>query len=462
MAPAVLMNDGNGVYDNKADGNTPFKSAVLHRSLHIEPYKVVGSKGNYLHLANGQKIFDATTGAAVACLGHGNERVKAAVARQMDEICYCHSMFFNTSATEGLADELITGTEGKLARAFLPDRTRFIARKESYHGTTLGSLSMSGHVSRRKLFEPMLLENISRVSACNPYHGMRKGESTEDFVAKLAQELDDEFQRVGPGTVCAFVAEPTVGAALGCVPAVPGYFPAMKAVCDKYGALLILDEIMSGMGRTGTLHAWQQEGVVPDIQTIGKGLGGGFMPIAGMLIGHRVVDAFKKGTGAFSHGQTYQGHPLACAAALEVQKIIREEKLVDNVREMGLLLEGLLKQKLADHPNVGDIRGRGLFWGIEFVRDKTTKKPFDPKEGIAMGIHDQGEECRSKLNLRPAYATLGMKPGYDIYLYPGSGTVDGKVGDHILMAPAYNVTRADIELIANTTTRTVVDFFAGQ
>lgn len=152
--------------------------------------------------------------------------------------------------------------------------------------------------------------------------------------------------------------------ALGCVPAVPGYFPAMKAVCDKYGALLILDEIMSGMGRTGTLHAWQQEGVVPDIQTIGKGLGGGFMPIAGMLIGHRVVDAFKKGTGAFSHGQTYQGHPLACAAALEVQKIIREEKLVDNVKEMGLLLEGLLKQKLADHPNVGDIRGRGLFWGV--------------------------------------------------------------------------------------------------
>jgi acetylornithine/succinyldiaminopimelate/putrescine aminotransferase len=195
--------------------------------------------------------------------------------------------------------------------------------------------------------------------------------------------------------------------ALGCVPAVAGYFKAMKAVCDKYGALLILDEVMSGMGRCGTLHAWQQEGIVPDIQTIGKGLGGGYAPVAGLIIKKRVVDALDKGTGAFSHGQTYQGHPVGCATALEVQKLIREEKLVDNVREMGILLEKLLKERLGSHEHVGNIRGKGLFWGvsvssvflsiiwlskqIEFVKDKATKQPFDPSEGIAMGVHEKGK-----------------------------------------------------------------------
>jgi len=245
-------------------------------------------------------------------------------------------------------------------------RTRFIARKESYHGTTLGALSMSGHLARRGLFEPLLLptSTISRVSACNAYRGLHKGESTSTYVARLAQELDAEFQRVGPSSVCAFVAEPVVGAALGCVPAVPGYFKAMKAVCDKYGALLVFDEVMCGMGRSGTLHAWEQEDVVPDLQTIGKGLGGGYAAIAGVLVGEKVVRALEKGTGAFAHGQTYQGHPVACAAALEVQRIVREERLVENVAKMGALLERLLKHRLGGHPHVGDIRGKGLFWGV--------------------------------------------------------------------------------------------------
>ena len=247
-----------------------------------------------------------------------------------------------------------------------PQRFRFIARKESYHGTTLGALSMSGHLARRGLFEPVLIpaDTISRVSACNAYHGRKQSESTSAYVARLAQELDIEFERVGPDSVCAFVAEPIVGAALGCVPAVPGYFKAMKAVCDKYGALLIFDEVMCGMGRSGTLHAWEQEGVVPDLQTIGKGLGGGYAAIAGVLVGQRVVHALEKGTGAFAHGQTYQGHPIACAAALEVQRIITEERLVENVAKLGARLERSLKDRLGGHPNVGDIRGKGLFWGV--------------------------------------------------------------------------------------------------
>lgn len=247
-----------------------------------------------------------------------------------------------------------------------PRRTKFISRKESYHGTTLGALGVGGHLARRALFEPLLVQTAGRVSACNAYRGTQAGETTEAYVRRLAQELDDEFQRLGPETVCAFIAEPVVGAALGCVPPVPGYFKAMKAVCEKYGALMILDEIMCGMGRTGTMHAWQSElvGVVPDIQTIGKGLGGGYAPVAGVLVHSRVVEAVKRGTGGFSHGQTYQGHPIACAAALEVVKIMKEDRLVDNVEAMGALLEKLLKEKVLPLPFVGDVRGKGLFWGV--------------------------------------------------------------------------------------------------
>ncbi|KAL0259534.1 hypothetical protein SLS55_005271 [Diplodia seriata] len=427
-------------------------SGILHRSLKHLPLKVVGASGNYLTLSNGQKILDATGGAAVSCLGHGDKRVQDAITRQMSEVAYCHSLFFSTSAAEDLGQELVAGTNGAMTKAFIvssgseaieaamklarqyhlelspsqPQRTKFIARKESYHA----------------LFEPMLLENTSRVSACNTYRGKTDGESEQEYVARLAKELDDEFHRVGPETVCAFVAEPVVGAALGCVPSVAGYFEAVKAVCDKYGALLIMDEIMSGMGRTGTLHAWQQEGVVPDIQTIGKGLGGGYAPVAGVLINHRVVDVLQKGTGSFSHGQTYQGHPVACAAAAQVQRIIRDDSLCENVKKMGVYLEKLLKQRLADHPNVGDIRGRGLFWGIEFVKDKATKEPFDLGSGVAMGVHEKG-----------------MEPKYSISVYPGTGTADGKSGDHVLLAPAYNVTEADVEKIVDLTTGVITEFF---
>jgi len=258
----------------------------------------------------------------------------------------------------------------KLARQYFveksqPRRTRFIARRESYHGATLGSLAMGGHAARRAIYEPLLLDNISHVSPCNAYR-MRDDEDEVRYVARLIRELEEEFEAVGSDTVCAFVAEPVVGAALGCVPPVRGYFEAIRAVCDRYGALLILDEVMCGMGRTGSLHAWQDPlvGVVPDIQTLGKGLGGGYAPVAAVLVGERVVNVLENGTGAFSHGQTYQGHPLSCAAALEVQRVIRDERLVQNVAVLELYLERLLREQVAPLPYVGDVRGRGFFWGV--------------------------------------------------------------------------------------------------
>ena len=453
---------------NETEPDTAKASSVLHRTLHALPKKVVRASGLTLTLDDGQEIIDASGGAAVACLGHGNDTVKHAIGDQMDTVAYCHSLFYGTSVGEELAESLMASTDGQMARAFIvssgseameaavkmarqyflelkpsqPGRTRFIARQQSYHGTTLGALAIGGHVARRELYEPLLSTNTSHVSPCFPYRGMKESESADSYVTRLAKELDEEFQRVGPDTVCAFVAEPIVGAALGCVPAVAGYFKALKAVCDKHGALLILDEVMCGMGRCGTLHAWQDEGVCPDIQTIGKGLGGGYAPVAGMLVNHRVVDVLSQGTGAFSHGQTYQGHPVACAAALAVNKMIREPGVMERVKESGRRLESVLRGRLEGHNYVGDIRGKGLFWGMEFVRDKTTKEPFDALLKVASGIHD-----------------LGMEEPHNISLYPGAGTVDGKRGDHILVAPPYNSTPEEIDLVGTRTADVIEEYF---
>lgn len=420
----------------------------------------------------------------------------------MDTVAYCHSLFYGTSAAEELATTLIDSTYGEMARVFVissgseameaamklarqyhleklpsePQRCHFIARQQSYHGTTLGALAVGGHVARRALYEPMLSTTNSRVSPCYVYRGKESIlESDTGYVQRLEAELDDEFQRIGPNKVAAFIAEPVVGAALGCVPAVKGYFQAVRRVCDRYGALLILDEIMSGCGRVGPeptqrypkpLHAWQDPlvGIVPDIMTMGKGLGGGYQPVAATLANHKVVDILFNGTGAFSHGQTYQGHPVACRAAVEVQKIIRSDNLIANVRTQGALLGKLLKEKLGSHWAVGDIRGKGLFWGIEFVSNKAAKTAYEPSDAVAMGIHELGMLALALMvptprSLCKLTKTTAMREPYNISLYPGSGTVDGRKGDHILIAPAYNITEEEIHHIVDTTTQVVKHFF---
>jgi len=344
-------------------------------------------------------------------------------------VSYCHSLFFATDAAEQLATHLIDSTDGEMAKAFFTSsgseaieaalkmarqfhleknppeaqRIHFIGRQQSYHGTTLGALAAGGHRARRAIYEPMLSKNSSFVSPCFAYRGKKSPmESDEAYVRRLEEELDAEFQRIGPDRVAAFIAEPVVGAALGCVSSISGYFKAVRRICDRYGALLILDEIMCGSGRVGPqpsarfpnpLHAWQDPsvGIVPDMMTMGKGLGGGFQPIAAMLANCRVVDVLARGTGAFSHGQTYQAHPLACRAALEVQRIIQDDDLVRNVRAQGKLLGKLLRDRLSTHQFVGSIRGQGLFWGIEFVQDKATKMSFDPSLAVGMGIHELGK-----------------------------------------------------------------------
>ena len=320
-------------------------------------------------------------------------------------------------------------------------RTKFIARRGSYHGITLGALGVSGHAGRRAIYEPILSQNVSFVSPCHAYRHQQPFETDIKYVARLAEELESEFARVGPENVCAFICEPVVGNAIGCAPALPGYLAAVKEICKKHGALLILDEVMCGMGRVGSLHAWQSEDVVPDLQTIGKGLGGGYVPLAGLLIGKEVVKTLEGGTGAFSHGHTFQGHALACAAADKVQQIVEEDRLIENVRPMGYLLEHLLREHLGGHRNVGDIRGKGLFWAIEFVKDKKTKESFEVSEGVAWGVSQIGLE------------------EYGISLYPGVGTGEGCRSEHVIVSPPFIVTEEDIEVIVDLTVGVVEAYF---
>jgi adenosylmethionine-8-amino-7-oxononanoate aminotransferase len=426
-------------------------SRLLHRSRNAPPV-ATGGKGSWLQLSDGKAVLDASGGAAVSCLGHGHPDVVAAVQKQVGALEYAHTGFFTNEAAERLGEVLVGHEPGGLSRAYFvsggseameaalklarqhfveagqPQRTRFIARRQSYHGNTLGVLALGGNAARRAPYAPILADAFSHVSPAFAYRGMREGENEAAFVARLAAELEAEFQRLGPQNVAAFVAETVVGATAGCVPPPAGYFRAVREICDRHGALLILDEVMSGMGRTGTLHAWEQEGISPDIQAIAKGLGGGYQPIGAILMNDRVLAPIIAGSGAFAHGHTYLSHPVACAAALAVQEVIARDGLLERVRVLGARLEAGLTERFGNHRHIGDIRGRGLFQAIELVQDRGSREAFDPAR---------------KLNLRIRDEALAR----GLAVYPGGGTVDGRVGDHILLAPPYTASEEEIDLI---------------
>ena len=429
-------------------------SRLLHRSLRETPPKAIGGEGVYLFAEDGRRVIDASGGAAVSCLGHQHPRVIAAIAKQASTLTYAHTAFFTSEPAEALAETLVGHEPGGLAYAYFvsggseaieasikiarqyfiergePQRQHFIARRQSYHGNTLGALAAGGNAWRRAPYAPLLSDAFSHVTPAFAYHEKHDGESDAQFVARLATELEVEFQRFGPDTVAAFLAEPVVGATAGAVTAPDGYFRAVREICDRHGALLILDEVMCGMGRTGTTHAWEQEGVAPDIQAIAKGLGGGYQPIGAMLTSGKIIDTIRSGSGAFLHGHTYLAHPLACAAALAVQDVIREDGLLERVNERGKQLEQRLTERFGNHRHVGDIRGRGLFWAIELVADRASRTSFDPALKLNQKIKAE------------AFANgLGC--------YPGGGTVDGVRGDHVLLAPPYIASPDEIDLIVD-------------
>jgi len=269
---------------------------IFHRRLDKPPPRAVAGDGAYVIDSEGRRYLDASGGAAVSCLGHSDPDVRAAIVRQVESLAYAHTAFFTTKSAEALADLLVGsappgiaktyfvsgGSEAmetalKMARQYFvesgqPERCRFIARWQSYHGNSLGALAVGGHQGRRQLYGPLLIDT-SHIAPCFAYRGMAPGEDEKTYGRRVADELETELLRLGPETVCAFVAETVVGATAGAVPAVPGYFSRIREICDRYGVLLILDEIMSGMGRTGTLYACEQEDVAPDMICVAKGLG---------------------------------------------------------------------------------------------------------------------------------------------------------------------------------------------
>jgi adenosylmethionine-8-amino-7-oxononanoate aminotransferase len=426
---------------------------IIHRSLRIQPASAVSGKGIWIQDSQGRSYIDASGGAAVTSLGHGQPDVLAAMHAQIDKLAYAHTSFFTTPVAEELADELIrTAPEGishvylvsggseameaalKMARQYFVEigqsqRSHFIARRQSYHGNTLGVLAVGGNEWRRAPFAPLLVP-ATHISPCYPYREQPEGETDEQYVARLAHELEAAILAQGADRIIAFVAETIGGATAGVLTPVPGYFKAMRAICDKYGVLLILDEVMCGMGRSGTLYASEQEGVTPDLVAIAKGLGGGYQPIGALLAQKKIVDAMSAGSGFFQHGHTYLGHPVACAAALAVQTVIKRDGLLAQVRHNGLAFENILKQQFKDHPYVGDIRGRGFFWGIELVLDRESKLPFNPT-----------------LQLHARIKKTALSNG--LLCYPMGGTVDGRKGDHVLLAPPFITTQNELHEIAS-------------
>ncbi|MFW2589947.1 aspartate aminotransferase family protein [Sagittula sp. SSi028] len=406
-------------------------------------------EGIYIYDSHGKAYLDGSGGAAVSCLGHGDADVVAAIKSQLDSLEFAHTGFFTSEPAEQLAEALVAnapegidrvylvsgGSEAvesalKLARQYMleigqPQRRRFIARRQSYHGNTLGALGTGGNMWRRAPFDPVMV-SASHIAPCYEYRGRAEGETAEAYGLRVADELEAELLRLGPETVIGFLAEPVVGATAGAVPAVPGYFKRLREICDKYGVLLILDEVMCGMGRTGTFFACEQDEVRPDIVTIAKGLGAGYQPIGAMLCSGAIYEAIEQGSGFFQHGHTYLGHPVACAAAHAVVQKLTIGGMTARAATMGGYLAEALHDRFGAHPHVGDIRGRGMFRGLEFVADRDTKTPFDPAKGLAK-------------RLKAAAMDNGL------ICYPMNGTLDGQSGDHVLLAPPFICTKPQID-----------------
>jgi adenosylmethionine-8-amino-7-oxononanoate aminotransferase len=424
-------------------------SHVLHRHCHNPLATVVGGDGIYLIDSTGKRYLDACGGAAVSCLGHSHAGVRAALHQQIDKVAYAHTSFFTSEPAEQLANRLVSRAPGdlnhvyfvsggseamesalKIARQYFvergePQRKHFIARRQSYHGNTLGALAVGGNAWRREQFAPLLID-VERISPCNAYRDKREDESEFEYGQRVANELEEKILDLGSDSVMAFVAEPVVGATAGAVPAVEGYYRRIRQICDKYGVLLILDEVMCGTGRTGSFYAHEQDGITADIVAIAKGLGAGYQPIGAMLLTSKIYDTIANGSGFFQHGHTYLAHTTAVAGSLAVIDALEHEGLLDRVTPTGFKLKQMLKERFESSPFVGDVRGRGLFLGIELVSDRATKEPFDPASKLDAKIKRNAME-------------LGLM------CYPMGGTIDGRQGHHILLAPPYIINDAQLD-----------------
>lgn len=441
------------------------KSNVFPRHSSYDLPNAVGGDGCYIIDEKGKRYLDASGGAAVSCLGHSDKTIQKAIIEQTEKLAFAHTSFFTSEPAELLANLLAkhspegldkvyfvsSGSEAveaslKLARQYFveigkPEKHKVISRKQSYHGNTLGALAAGGNVWRRSFFEKLLVET-SLISPCYPYRHQTQDETELEYGLRVANELEEEIINLGSENVMAFIAETVVGATAGALTPVSGYFKRVREICDKYDVLLILDEVMCGMGRTGSLFACDEEDVVPDILTVAKGLGAGYQPIGAMICQNFIYDAIANGSGFFQHGHTYLGHPVACAASLSVLNKLVNENFSSQVKEKGQYLQKNLELHLGQNQFVGDIRGRGLFRGIEIVKDRSTKEPFQKKLNIAGKIKKQALD-------------IGL------ICYPMQGTVDGSKGDHILIAPPFIINESEINEIS-TKLKSTIDLVCNQ
>ena len=436
----------------------PSRHIFARHSRADYPVAVAGD-GCFLLDADGKRYLDASGGAAVSCLGHSDPAIRQAIREQTDKLAFAHTAFFSNEPAEALATRLAdlapdgvnrvyfvsSGSEAveaaiKLARQYFvergqPERHRIIARRQSYHGNTIGALGAGGNQWRRQQFEP-LLAAARLIAPCYSYRDKHETESDDAYGQRVANALEAEILALGPDQVMAFIAEPVVGATAGAVPAVPGYFRRIREICDEYGVLLILDEVMCGMGRTGSLFACEADAVVPDIITIAKGLGAGYQPIGAMLCQDFIHDTIAAGSGFFQHGHTYLGHPIACAGALAVLRRLVDDGLAATVSAKGTMLRAKLDAAFGQHPHIGDIRGRGLFLGLELVADRHDKASFDPA-----------------LNMAGALKAAAMAHG--LVCYPSQGTIDGQHGDHVLIAPPFIINETEMDMLVDRLAKAV-------
>ena len=438
---------------------------VFHRHCHAKLPSIASGEGVYLFDTEGKQYLDGCGGAAVSNLGHNHTAVKDAIKQQLDAIPFAHTGFFTNQASEDLATILTDlapdplnhvyfvsgGSEAvesalKMARQYFveigkPQKTQFIARRQSYHGNTLGALAVGGNEWRKEPFRP-LLSSVHHISPCYAYRDQRENETELDYSMRVANELETKILEVGADNVMAFVAEPVVGATTGAVPATEGYFKRIREICDQYDVLLILDEVMCGIGRTGTFYAFEQDKIIPDLVTMAKGLGAGYQPIGAVVASSKIYDAIANGSGFFQHGHTFMAHPMACASALATINTILDEHLLERVSEQGNKLKGKLQMALQSLPYVGDIRGRGLFLGVELVADKSTKKPLA-----------SSTEANKKMK------NIAMQHG--LMCYPMAGTIDGKQGHHILIAPPFIINDEQLDELVSKLTSALIEAAKG-
>jgi len=446
-------------------------ASVFYRDPgHDYPVAVRG-EGVYVYDANGKQYLDGSGGAAITCLGYCHPEVSKAIVEQVGKLAFVHTVAFTNEPQEKLAARLVArfaGSDGansdigeagarvyfvsggseanetalKLVRQYWVARGRdkkhiMISRKQSYHGNTLGALSLAGNPGRSRIYAP-LLQQWPKIESCYAYRHQHADESDEAYGTRSAAGLTDAIHEHGAENIAAFFAEPVVGATMGAVPAVGPYFRKIREICNRHDILLVLDEVMAGCGRTGTWFAFEQEGVLPDIVTIAKGLGAGYQPIGAVIARSFIHDGIVEGSGSFAHGHTFVGHATAAAAGVAVERVIERENLLEKVMETGGVLRDALNEAFRDHPHVGDIRGRGLLLGIELVQDRETRAPIPAELGLPETIR------RTAMH-------------HGLICYPGGGTADGRDGAHVLLAPSYIYKQAHVDELVSKLQRTFND-----